>query len=96
MSRDAIPVLQIAAHAGVTRTAVYRRWGDLRTLLSDVAGQQLHPNNTPADTGALQSVVAPVTYRLLLDDVPLYATFAHTRVTLLLETRGGSISSSHT
>jgi AcrR family transcriptional regulator len=167
MPRDAISVPQIAVRAGVTRTTIYRRWGDLRTLLSDVAVQRFYPNNTPADTGALQSdlatwaqefqmemlslsgrmlmrdllaganedgsgparqcaaitrsqvtiilkraiergesppelhdvmdsVVAPVMYRLLLDDTPLYPTFARTRVALLLETRGDSILSDNT
>jgi AcrR family transcriptional regulator len=165
--RDEITVPQIAARAGVTRTTIYRRWGDLRTLISDVAVQRFYPNNTPADTGSLQSdletwaqefqtemsspsgrtlmrdllaganedgsgparqcaaitrsqvtiileraiergesppevhdvmdrVVAPVMYRLLLDDAPLSPTFARTRVALLLETRRGSISSAYT
>jgi AcrR family transcriptional regulator len=167
MPRAAISVPQIAARAGVTRTTIYRRWGDLRTLLSDVAVQRFFPNNTPADTGALQSdlatwaqefqmkmlslssqmlmrdllaganedgsgparqcaaitrsqvtiileraiergesppelhdvmdcVVAPVMYRLLCDDAPLYPTFARKRVALLLEMCGDSISSPHT
>jgi AcrR family transcriptional regulator len=53
--REELTVPQVAARAGVTPSTIYRRWGDLPTLLADVALQHFHPDNGPADTGSLQS-----------------------------------------
>jgi AcrR family transcriptional regulator len=55
MPREDLTVPQVAARAGVTPSTIYRRWGDLQTLLADVAVQRFYPDNGPADTGALQS-----------------------------------------
>ncbi|SOE94418.1 transcriptional regulator, TetR family [Burkholderia sp. D7] len=55
MPREELTVPQVAARAGVTPSTIYRRWGDLPTLLADVALQRFHPDNGPADTGTLQS-----------------------------------------
>ena len=156
MPRDEITVAQAAARAGVTPSTIYRRWGDLQTLLADVALKRFYPDTGPADTGSLQndletwaqayqeemsstlgrammrdvlagmnadgsgpacqcaaitrsqlqmilnraiergesppdvhdvmdSVVAPLMYRLLFDDVPIDPAFARTRMAMLLD-----------
>lgn len=53
--RDQLTVPQIAAEAGVTPSTIYRRWGDLPTLLADVAVARLRPIADPEDTGAVAS-----------------------------------------
>lgn len=53
--RDAITVPQIATRAGVTPSTIYRRWGDLQTLLADVAVQRFYPDAEPADLGSLSA-----------------------------------------
>ncbi|WP_189959810.1 TetR/AcrR family transcriptional regulator [Streptomyces alanosinicus] len=55
VGRDALTVPLIAARAGVTPSTVYRRWGDLRELLSDVAVERLRPDGAPADHGSLRA-----------------------------------------
>lgn len=52
--RSTLTVPLIAAHAGVTPSTIYRRWGDLNELLADVALQHIRPDSEPADTGSLQ------------------------------------------
>ena len=47
-----LTVPQIAAHAGVTPSTIYRRWGDLSGLLADVAVERLRPMADPDDTGS--------------------------------------------
>lgn len=54
-SREHITVPQIAASAGVTPSTIYRRWGDLQSLLADVAMQRMHPDAEPLDTGSIHS-----------------------------------------
>lgn len=49
-----LTVPQIAARAGVTPSTIYRRWGTLAQLLSDVAVQTLRPDGGPAETGSLR------------------------------------------
>ncbi|GHF40237.1 TetR family transcriptional regulator [Amycolatopsis bartoniae] len=51
--RTALTVPAIAAKAGVTPSTIYRRWGDLRELLSDVAVERLRPEAPPEDHGGL-------------------------------------------
>lgn len=53
VGRDALTVPQIAARAGVTPSTIYRRWGDLHQLLSDVAVERLRPEAPPEDRGGL-------------------------------------------
>ncbi|MBR7741878.1 TetR/AcrR family transcriptional regulator C-terminal ligand-binding domain-containing protein [Phycicoccus sp. BSK3Z-2] len=53
-SRDAITVPLIAARAGVTPSTIYRRWGDLAALLSDVAADRFRTPESPAETGSLR------------------------------------------
>ncbi|MEV7598915.1 TetR/AcrR family transcriptional regulator [Kitasatospora sp. NPDC089797] len=55
VGREALTVPLIAARAGVTPSTVYRRWGDLRELLSDVAVERLRPDVPPADHGNLRA-----------------------------------------
>jgi AcrR family transcriptional regulator len=54
-TRNQVTVPQIAAVAGVTPSTIYRRWGDLQTLLADVAVARLRPIADPEDTGAVDS-----------------------------------------
>ena len=54
-TRNQVTVPQIAARAGVTPSTIYRRWGDLQTLLADVAVARLRPIADPDDTGAMVS-----------------------------------------
>jgi AcrR family transcriptional regulator len=53
--REQLTVPQIAAEAGVTPSTIYRRWGDLGSLLADVAVSRLRPIADPDDTGAMAS-----------------------------------------
>lgn len=52
---DAITVPMIASQAGVTPTTIYRRWGDLSTLLADVSLQSWQPETPPPDKGSLKA-----------------------------------------
>lgn len=54
-TRNQITVPQIAAAAGVTPSTIYRRWGDLQTLLADVALARLRPIGDPDDTGTVET-----------------------------------------
>ncbi|MBU3865595.1 TetR/AcrR family transcriptional regulator [Streptomyces sp. 4503] len=53
VGRDALTVPLVAQRAGVTPSTIYRRWGDLTELLSDVAVERLRPDTAPKDHGAL-------------------------------------------
>ncbi len=52
--RGDLTIPMIAARAGVTPSTIYRRWGDLSELLSDVAVERLRPAADPLDTGSLR------------------------------------------
>ena len=52
--RAALTVPLVAARAGVTPSTIYRRWGNLQELLSDVAVERLRPEEAPADRGSLR------------------------------------------
>lgn len=41
----------IAERAGITPSTIYRRWGGLQNLLSDLAAEHLRPDAEPTDTG---------------------------------------------
>ncbi|MEU6553306.1 TetR/AcrR family transcriptional regulator [Streptomyces sp. NPDC046915] len=58
VGRDALTVPMVAQRAGVTPSTIYRRWGDLQELLSDVAVERLRPETAPGDHGALPSDLA--------------------------------------
>ncbi|NDL61791.1 TetR-like C-terminal domain-containing protein [Acerihabitans arboris] len=47
-----LTVPAVAACAGVTPSTIYRRWGDLAQLLSDVALERVRPDGEPRDTGS--------------------------------------------
>lgn len=51
--REGLTVPQVAHRAGVTPSTIYRRWGDLEQLLSDVAVERLRPETPPEDRGSL-------------------------------------------
>ncbi len=53
--RAALTVPLVAARAGVTPSTIYRRWGGLQELLSDVAIERLRPEEPPADHGGLRT-----------------------------------------
>ncbi|GED22291.1 TetR/AcrR family transcriptional regulator [Halomonas halmophila] len=52
--RDRLSVPLIAERAGVTPSTIYRRWGNLKELLADVAAERLQPDTPVADTGSLE------------------------------------------
>ncbi|MEV0279135.1 TetR/AcrR family transcriptional regulator [Streptomyces sp. NPDC050610] len=53
--RDALTVPLVAQRAGVTPSTIYRRWGDLQELLSDVAVERLRPDTEPEGHGDLKA-----------------------------------------
>ncbi|MFD9053413.1 TetR/AcrR family transcriptional regulator [Streptomyces zaomyceticus] len=53
IGRSGLTVPLIASRAGVTPSTIYRRWGDLQDLLSDVAVERLRPETEPTDLGSL-------------------------------------------
>jgi AcrR family transcriptional regulator len=53
VGRDALTVPLVAQRAGVTPSTIYRRWGDLQELLSDVAVERLRPETAPEEHGDL-------------------------------------------
>jgi AcrR family transcriptional regulator len=54
LPRHEVTVAMVASRAEVTPSTIYRRWGDLHTLLADVALNRFHPDSEPADTGNLR------------------------------------------
>ena len=50
----ALSLTEIAERAGVAATSLYRRWGDVRTLLMEVAVDQLTREAPLPDTGSLK------------------------------------------
>lgn len=44
----------VAERASVTPSTIYRRWGTLDTLLSDVATENLRPEQPPEDRGCFE------------------------------------------
>ena len=55
--RDELTVPAIADRAKVTPSTIYRRWGDLASLLADVAVERIRPDGPPADTGTAKGDV---------------------------------------
>lgn len=53
LDRAALTVPLIAERAGVTPSTIYRRWGSLPELLSDVALGTLRAEVAPIDTGSM-------------------------------------------
>ncbi|WP_433665284.1 TetR/AcrR family transcriptional regulator [Nocardia sp. CA-128927] len=82
VGRDALTVPLIATRAGVTPSTIYRRWGDLRELLSDVAVERLRPETEPEDHGTLAADLAAWAEQFL-DEMNSPPGRAYTRDALL-------------
>ncbi|GAB3583018.1 TetR/AcrR family transcriptional regulator [Leifsonia lichenia] len=52
--QDRVTVPMIAERAGVNPTSIYRRWGDLPTLINDIATYRLDPERPLPASGSLQ------------------------------------------
>ncbi len=80
--REALTVPLVAARAGVTPSTIYRRWGDLQELLSDVAVERLRPETPPEDHGSLTADLTAWA-GLFLDEMASPAGRAYIRDALL-------------
>ncbi|GGS89672.1 TetR family transcriptional regulator [Streptomyces daghestanicus] len=89
VGRDALTVPLIARRAGVTPSTVYRRWGDLRELLSDVAVERLRPETEPEELGSLAADLTAWT-ELFLDEMASPGGRAYVRDALLGDPDGGN------
>lgn len=52
---EQLTIPAIASRAGVTPSTLYRRWGTLAELLSDVAVENLRPDREPEDYGSFRA-----------------------------------------
>lgn len=52
--REGVTVPMVAERAGVNPTSIDRRWGDLNTLVSDIASVRLNPSRDLPNTGDLR------------------------------------------
>ncbi|EFF88909.1 TetR family transcriptional regulator [Streptomyces sp. e14] len=89
VGRDAMTVPLVAQRAGVTPSTVYRRWGTLRELLSDVAVERLRPDTAPEDHGGLASDLTAWAEQFL-DEMASPAGRAYIRDALLGDPDGGN------
>ncbi|WP_030147423.1 MULTISPECIES: TetR/AcrR family transcriptional regulator [unclassified Streptomyces] len=89
VGRDALTVPLVAQRAGVTPSTVYRRWGDLQELLSDVAVERLRPDTAPRDHGALASDLTAWAEQFL-DEMASPTGRAYIRDALLGDPDGGN------
>ena len=51
---DSVTMTDISKRAGVAATSLYRRWGDVRALMTDVAVERLMRERPIPDTGSLR------------------------------------------
>lgn len=58
MPREGVTVPAIAAAAGVTPSTIYRRWGDLASLMSDIAADRFKTTETTVESGSLRGDLA--------------------------------------
>ncbi len=66
---DRITIPLLAGRAGVNPTSIYRRWGDLDTLLEEVAVAALtRDGDEPPDTGSLREDLSAWA-RIVVDDI---------------------------
>ncbi|MFJ3218908.1 TetR/AcrR family transcriptional regulator [Kitasatospora sp. NPDC086801] len=89
VGRDALTVPLVAQRAGVTPSTVYRRWGDLQELLSDVAVERLRPDTAPEDHGDLRSDLTAWAEQFL-DEMASPSGRAYIRDALLGDPDGGN------
>ncbi|MFF8450286.1 TetR/AcrR family transcriptional regulator [Streptomyces leeuwenhoekii] len=89
VGRDALTVPLVARRAGVTPSTIYRRWGDLQELLSDVAVERLRPDTAPEDHGDLASDLTAWAEQFL-DEMASPAGRAYVRDALLGDPDGGN------
>lgn len=54
LGAERVTVALIAERAGVNATSIYRRWGDLPTLINEVAAYRLDPERPLPDSGLLK------------------------------------------
>ena len=52
--RERVTIPMVAERAGVQPSSVYRRWGDLGTMINDIATYRLDPNRPLPATGDMQ------------------------------------------
>src|SRR6476620_11773435 len=52
---DAVTIPMVAERAGVNHSSIYRRWGDARTMINDLATYRLAPDRDLPDTGDLRA-----------------------------------------
>lgn len=52
--RERLTVPMIAERAGVNPTSIYRRWGDLASLINDIATYRLDPERPLPESGTLR------------------------------------------
>jgi AcrR family transcriptional regulator len=53
--RERVTIPMVAERAGVNPTSVYRRWGDLQTMINDIATYRLDPTRPIPETGSLKA-----------------------------------------
>lgn len=88
--RAALSVPAIAARAGVTPSTIYRRWGDLQELLSDVAVERLRPDEPPVDRGNLRADLTAWAQQFL-EEMASPTGRAYLRDALLGDPEGGNV-----
>ncbi|MGW3178912.1 TetR/AcrR family transcriptional regulator [Kitasatospora sp. NPDC001119] len=89
VGREALTVPMVAQRAGVTPSTVYRRWGDLAELLSDVAVERLRPDTEPEDRGGLRADLTAWAEQFL-DEMASASGRAYVRDALLGDPDGGN------
>jgi AcrR family transcriptional regulator len=52
--KDRVTIPLVAERAGVQPSSVYRRWGDLSTMINDIATYHLDPERPIAETGTVE------------------------------------------
>jgi AcrR family transcriptional regulator len=53
--RERVTIPMVAERAGINPTSVYRRWGDLQTMINDIATYRLDPQRPIPETGGLRT-----------------------------------------